>query len=222
MNLSNVDQRLVFDNAKKAIVAAFDGNESVLQTAILTQGDLRLEQLLVAGNTLYTFPTLDQGNANATNMEDRLRLQDAFVISAIKCCVGLPSSSTDNTFLPDSYANPVKYGANAVPLQSVWNAGVLSINVNNSVVLPKWSLYRHYNAPMTQETAALGAGSPGDQDSGATDGWYPVEPNISLIGQKNSILYVNIKGAGLSSISTNSRLIILLRGVLAQNVTVVS
>jgi hypothetical protein len=212
---------LVFENAKEAIVKAFGGDRSVLQTAILTQNSLRLENLLVANSTLYSFRVLDQGTANTTNMEKRITLQDAFVISAIKVCVGLPSSSTDNTFLPDSYANPVKYGANAVPLQAFWNAN-LNISVNNNIVLPAWDLYRHYNAPETQQTAALGAGSPGDQDSGSSDGWFPMEPNVTLLGNKNSILNIVFQGPGLSSISTNSRAIILLRGVLAQNVTPVS
>lgn len=224
MNLSNFDQRLVFDNAKTAIVKAFDGNEAVLQTAILTQGDMRLEQPLVAGNTLYTFPVLDQANANATNMEDRLRLQDAFVISAIKIGTAAPASSTDNTFMIDSYPNTQKYTAAgaAAALYAIWNAGLLSISVNNQTILPKWSLYRHYNAPETQQTAALGANSPQDQDEGSVDGWFPMEPNVALIGQKNSILYVTLKGAGLAAIQTNSRLVIMLRGVLGQNLTVVS
>lgn len=222
MNLSNFDQRIVYDNARAAILKAFDNDERVMQTAVLTQGDMRLEQLLVAGTTLYTFNTLDQANANTTNLEDRLRLQDAFVISAMKICTGAPTSAVDNTFMPDSYPNTIKYGANAIPLQALYNAGNLSISVNNQVILPKWSVYRHYNDPQTQQTAALGAGSPGDQDAGAMDGWFPVEPNISLIGQKNSILYINIKGAGLATVQANSRVIILLRGVLAQNLTVVS
>lgn len=222
MQLSNVDQRLVFDNARTAIIKAFNGDESVLQTAVLTQGDLRLEQPLVAGNTQYTFEVLNQASANATNMEDRLRLQDAFVISAIKIGTAAPSSSTDNTFMIDSYPNTQKYGANAAPLYAFWNAGLLSISVNNQIILPKWSIYRHYNSPFTQQTAALGAGSPGDQDAGAVDGWYPVEPNISLIGQKNSLLNITLKGAGLTTVQANSRAVILLRGVLAQNLTVVS
>jgi hypothetical protein len=218
---SNIDSRMVFDIAKQSIQNAFPENPRVLETAILTQASMRLEQFLVANTTLYTFNVLDQGSANTTNLEDRLKLQDAFVISAIKVCTGAPSSATDNTFLPDSYANPIKYGASAVPLQAWWNAN-LNISVNNNIILPKWDIYRHYNAPETQQTAALGAGSPGDQDRGSFDGWYPMEPNVTLIGQKNSVLSVIFKGAGLSSVIANSRGIILLRGVLAQNVTAVS
>lgn len=224
---NNIDQRLVFANAKEALIKAFGGDQSVLQTAILTQGSLRLEQSLVIGQTLYSFNVLDQGTANATNMENKLRLQDAFVISAMKICIGAPGSATDNTFLPDSYPNQIKYGAaTAAALQAFWNAGNLQITVNNSVVLPVWDIYRHYNANQTQQTAALGAASPMDQDRGSDDGWYPVEPNISLIGSKNSVLNILLKGAGLTAVNDvagiASRAIIMLRGVLAQNVTVVS
>lgn len=219
---NNLDQRLVFDNAKSAIIKAFDGNPNVLQTAILTQASMRLELALVANQTLYSFRVLDQGTANTFNTEVRLNLQDAFVISAIKVCTGAPTGTTDNTFLPDSYGNPIKYGANATPLQAFWNAAYLNISVNNNIILPAWDLYRHYNAPETQQTAALGAGSPMDQDRGSFDGWYPMEPNVTLIGSKNSILNLIFRGPGLSSVLANSRAIILLRGVLAQNVTPVS
>ena len=224
MNLSNFDQRVVFDNARAALVKAFGDDPSVLNTAILTQSYLRFEQPLVVNQTQYTFNVLDQGSANTTNTEKRLRLQDSFVISNILICTGAPSSATDNTFLPDTYSNTQKYtaaGAQAA-LQAFWNAGNFSISVNNNVIVPSWDIFRHYNANQTQQTAALGAASPQDQSAGALDGWYPCEPNISLIGQKNNVLSINLLGAGLAAIQTNSRAIIILRGVLAQNVTVVS
>lgn len=221
MSMNNINERLVFDNACQALLRAFPEQPNILNIAILTQASLRFENLLVANQTLYKFNVLEQQTVN-TNLEDRLRLQDAFVISSIKICTGTPSSSTDNTFLPDTYPNPVKYGVNAAPLGAFWNATNLEITVNNAVILPKWDVYRHYNSPETQQTAALGAGSPGDQDRGSFDGWYAMEPNVTLIGSKNSILQLIMKGAGLSSVLANSRAIIMVRGVLAQNVTSVS
>lgn len=218
--MNNLDARMVFENAKAALMKAFPNVPNLLQVVKLTQGSLRFEQPLVVGNTIYTFPVLDN-QAVFSNLEDRLKLQDSFVVSQIKISTGAPASSTDNTFLPDSYPNPVKYGANATPLNAFWNAN-LQITVNNDIITPKWDLYRHYNAPETQQTAAVGAGSPQDQDRGAFDGWYAVEPNIVLIGSKDTNLQILLKGAGLSSILTNSRAIIQVRGVLAQNSTVVS
>jgi hypothetical protein len=217
--MNGLEARMVFENAKIALEKAFP-NTNILKVVKLTQGSLRFEQLLVVGSTRYQFNVLDN-QAIISNTEDRLKLQDSFVISAIKICTGAPSSSTDNTFLPDSYPNPIKYGANAAPLGAFWNAN-LEISVNNDIITPKWDLYRHYNAPETQQTAALGAGSPQDQDRGAFDGWYPVEPNIVMIGQKDTQLSINLKGAGLTAVQANSRAIVMVRGVLAQNSTVVS
>jgi len=218
--MTNIDARMVFENSKAALVKAF-GTDQILRVVKLTQGSLRFEQALVAGQTLYTFPVLDN-QTQFSNLEDRLKLQDSFIISSIKVCTGAPANATDNTFVPDTYANPIKYGANAVPLQAWWNAGNLQIAVNNDIITPKWDIARHYNASQTQQTGALGAGSPMDQDRGAFDGWYPVEPNIVMIGQKDTQIQVILKGAGLASVQANSRGIIMVRGVLAQNSTVVS
>lgn len=221
--MNNFDARMVYENSVQALLKAFPpkpGQQNVLEVAKLTQGSLRFEQLLAAGQTQYQFNILDNQNI-VSNMEDRLLLQDSFIVSQMKIATGAPASSTDNTFLPDSYPSPTKYGANAIPLNAFWNAN-LQIAVNNDIILPKWDVYRHYNAPETQQTAALGAGSPQDQDRGAFDGWYPVEPNVVLIGSKNTTFNIIFKGAGLTSVQANSRGIIMVRGVLAQNSTVVS
>lgn len=153
-----------------------------------------------------------------------MTLQDAFVISGIKIGIAAPDDASDqnNTFTIDTYPNPVKYGtANALALNALYNAN-LQIAVNNDIILPKWDLWRHYNAPETQQTAPLGAGSPMDQDRGAFDGFYPMEPNVVLIGQKNTTFQIFFKGNGLESILANSRAVIQVRGVLAQNVTIIS
>lgn len=220
--MNGIEARMGYENSVRALSKAFNvAPDRLLQVIKLTQGSLRFEQPLVAGQTLYTFPILDN-QAIFSNMEDRLKLQDSFVINSIFIGTGAPSSATDNTFLPDTYANQIKYGANAAALQTWWNAGNLEIAVNNDIITPKWDLFRHYNAAETQQTAALGAGSPMDQDRGSFDGWYPVEPNVVLVGQKDTRVQVILKGAGLASVQANSRGIIMVRGYLAQNSTVVS
>jgi hypothetical protein len=220
--MNGIEARMGYENSVRAIAKAFNATpQRILEVVKLTQGSLRLEQPLVAGQTLYTFPVLDN-QAIFSNLEDRLKLQDSFVINSLFIGTGAPATSVDNTFVPDTYANPIKYGANATPLQAFWDAGNLEIAVNNDIITPKWDVYRHYNAPETQQTAALGAGSPMDQTRGAFDGWYPVEPNVVLVGQKDTRIQIILKGAGLSAVLANSRAIIMLRGYLAQNSTVVS
>ena len=221
LSMNGIEARMVFENSKAALVKAFQNNARILEVVKLTQGTLRFEQPLVAGQTVINFPVLDNQNI-FSNTEDRLLLQDSFIISAIKIATAAPGSSTDNTFLLDSYPNPVKYGVNAAPLGAFWNATNLQIAVNNDIILPKWDVLRHFNAPETQQTAALGAGSPSDQDRGAFDGWYPVEPNVVLIGSKNTTLQILYKGNGLTTVQANSRAVIMVRGVLAQNSTIVS
>ena len=221
--MNGIEARMAYENSVRALMKAFKVNspEELLAIVKLTQGTLRFEQGLVAGQTLYTFPILDN-QAIFSNTEDRLTLQDSFVINSVFIGTGAPSSATDNTFVPDTYPNTQKYGANAVPLQAWWNSGNMQIAVNRDIITPKWDLWRHFNNPETQQTAALGAGSPGDQMRGAFDGWYPMEPNVVLIGQKNTTIQVILKGAGLTSVQANSRGIIMVRGYLAQNSTVVS
>jgi len=219
--MNNMDARMVFDNSKVALVKAFGNNARILEVVKLTQGTLRFEQALVAGQTLINFPILDN-QALFSNTEDRLLLQDSFIVSSIKIATAAPASATDNAFLLDSYPNTQKYAANAAPLNAFWNATNFQIAVNNDIILPKWDVYRHFNSPETQQTAALGAGSPGDQDRGAFDGWYPMEPNVVLIGSKNTTFKILFKGPGLTSVLANSRAVIMVRGVLAQNSTVVS
>lgn len=219
--MNGMEARMVFENSKRALENAFPGQD-ILRKVILTQGSLRFEQPLVAGQTLYTFPILDNQQL-FSNLEDRLKLQDSFVISSIFVGTAAPASATDNTFLVDTYPNFVKYGAaNALALQTFWNAGNLQLTVNNRIVTPKWDIQRHYNTNETQQTAALGAASPNDQTRGSFDGWYPMEPNVVMIGQKDTQLQIILKGAGITQVLANSRAVIMVRGVLAQNSTVVS
>jgi len=222
--MNGIEARMGYQNSIKAIAKAFNvAEDRVLEIVKLTQGSLRFEQPLVAGQTLYTFPVLDNQTIFSP-LEDRLVLQDSFVINSVFVGTGAPASLADNTFLPDTYANTQKYGANGPALQAWWNSTNLRITVNNDIVTPKWDIYRHYNAAETQQTAALGAASPMDQERGAFDGWYPMEPNVVMQGQKNTVLQIVFKqgSAGLATVQAFSRGIIMVRGYLAQNSTVVS
>lgn len=219
--MTNFDMRMVYDQAKSALRKAFPDVPNIAEICKLTQSDYRFEVPLVVGTTNYQFAVLVNQALNFVT-EQRLKLQDSAVVFAMRVSVGAPSSAADNTFVPDTYANPVKYGANAVPLQAIWNAGYLSIAVNNDIVVPNWSVMKHYNAPETQQTAAIGAGSPGDQFRGDFDGFVAMEPNVVLIGSKDNVINIGLKGAGLTSIQANSRLIVEVKTIVAQNSTVVS
>lgn len=187
----------------------------------LSQSALRLEQPCVSTSTQYNFPVLIniQNQAAAFNTEIRLNQQDSFIPTHIGFFLGLPTGTSDTTFKLMTYPNPFVL-TNAVQMQSYYN-GTMSIMINNVQYTQKWDLWRHWKTNQTQQTAAFGAGSPEDQFSADDDGFYPMQPFILLIGSQNIQLNIQIP-VSPTAVDANSRLIILMRGILAQNSTVVN
>lgn len=218
--MDNIAARMVFDNAKRSLYRAFSSVKDLdLNTFKLTQSYIRLEQPLVAGQTLYTFPLLANQGA-VFNTEQRLNLQDSFVISNIGVHVGLPTSATDAAFKLFNYPNFFLFAANSAPMQALYN-GKLSMAVNNNVILPAWDLWRHWTTTDVQQNAAIAAAVFADKANMADDGYYPCEPNIVLVGSKNYSIQIQLP-AGIATVSALSRVVIQFRGILAQNSTVVS
>lgn len=191
----------------------------------LTQSTIRVEQLLLNNSTQYNFAVLNNinnGNNQSFNTEIRLNQQDTFVPTEIFIGVGLPSGTTDTTWKPLTYENPALFTAAASDsLLTLWNGGMMQITVNKDVKTVNWDLMRHYYAPQTQQTGPVGLGSPTNQVCGADDGWYPMEPYVLLIGSQGIQIQINLPVA-LGTVDANSRLVLMMRGVLAQNSTVVS
>ncbi len=191
----------------------------------LTQSTIRVEQLLLNNSTQYNFAILNNinnGNNQQFNTELRLNQQDTFVPTELFIGVGLPSSTTDTTWKPLTYENPALFSAAASDsLLTLWNSGTMQITVNKDVKMTNWDLWRHYYAPQTQQTGALGLGSPVNQVCGADDGWYPMEPYVFMIGSQGIQIQISMPNA-LGTVDANSRLVVMMRGVLAQNSTVVS
>lgn len=207
--------RQVYENAQRALMSAFPGQD--IRKFKCTQSFLRLELALSTSQTNYQFQILNQTTGSQFNTEQRLNLQDSFVVSQMGIFIGKPSGTTDTTFELDTYCDTVKY-TNAVAMNAIYNSQ-LQITVNNDVIVPAWDVAKHFYRPQTQTTGA--ANSPLNQKRLAEDGFYAIEPNITAIGSKNTVIQVNLKAA-LSAIDANSRLIVYLRGILAQNSTVVS
>ena len=187
----------------------------------LSQSALRLEQPTVTSSATYLFPVLTniQNQAQAFNTEIRLNIQDSFVPTHVGFFLALPSSGTDTTFKLMTYPNPAVL-TNFLQMQAYYN-GTMSIMINNVQYTQKWDLWRHWQTNQTQQTAALGASSPEDQFMGSDDGFYPMQPFILLIGSQN--IQVNIQlPVSPTAVDANSRLVIMFRGILAQNSTVVN
>lgn len=220
--MNTLDARLAFDNAAKAIVES--SGAGALRKFKLTMSTLRLEQSIVAGQTLYTFPvlTFDTQTQQPFSTEIRLKQQDTFFICEALYYLALPRTSalTDSAFIPLTYESPFLTGADALPMQALWN-GDMQITIGNYKYMYNWDLLRHYYAPQTQQTAALGAGSPTDQKRLDSDGFFPVQPMITLMGTEDNLIQVNLDQAP-ASFTANARLGIMFRGVNAQNSTPVA
>lgn len=189
----------------------------------LSQSEVRLETELNITSTVFQFgmTVQDQNSANVLfNTENRLAPQNSLVASEYGIYVGNPASRTDTNWQLRSYGNIVDFAAaqaNAIDNQFFSN-GAFRVTTNNDVVIPYRGMWNHLYRPQTQQTAALGAGSPGDQIRGAEDGMITMQPNLLLIGTKGYIPEIKLPVA-LAAAGTFSRAIIIFRGVLAQNST---
>ena len=98
--------------------------------------------------------------------------------------------------------------------------GSMQITVNNQTILPNWDIFRHYFVPQTQAQVGITAQTvfPIDQNDGSSYGFVPVEPNLLLNGAANIVANLNLPGA-ISTVVANSRIVLLFRTILAQNVT---
>lgn len=218
---TTVGTRLAFEKAKNAIQAAGFS----LGQAVLSQSYLRTELELSTTKTLYQFPILVNDNSQGTppNTCNLLNLQDAFYCSSLFIGFAKPSSSTDTTFQLCTYPNSSIFSAanTASSLYSFYN-GTLSLTVNNRQIVPSYDVVRHYDVPWQQQVTApyYAAQTAAWKDSNnlSEDGFYPVEPGWVLVGSKQNVLQISIPAA-LAAIEANSRVVVIMRGHLGQNIT---
>ena len=210
--------RLVFDNAKNLVNnAGFSAGQ-----AVLSQSYIRSEVAMSTSTTSYQIPILVNSTGSNTNFatNNLLNLQDAFVVSSIGVFVSIPAASTTTAFPLYTYPNASAFTTSgaAAALYNLYN-GKLQVVVNNRQIVSAWDLYRHLYVPQTQQGAASTATTIDEND--ATEyGYYPVEPNIVLVGSKNNVVSLELPGA-ISTLQAGvaPRIVVIMRGILAQNVT---
>lgn len=212
MSVTTAGQRLIFANAVNLL--ARQGINA--QKAILTQSFLRLEVAANTTSTNYTFNTI-QGQGTVFTTEQRLTLQDSFVAADAGIFWFIPTSTTASNSPLISWPNPNTFTTTnaASSAETLYNS-YLQLSVNKVIVVPQWDIYRSRCVNQTQLTAATN--SPQDQLSGRDDVFFPTEPNWVIIGSRNSIFTIVMPNA-FAAIQTNSRIVLYLRGVLAQNST---
>ena len=209
-------QRLIFDNAKALVNNA---GFSVGQ-AVLSQSYIRSEVAMSTSTTSYQIPILVNSATNNFATNNLLNLQDGFVVSSIGIFVSIPATSTTTAFRLYTYPNTTAFstaGA-ATALYNLYN-GKMSVVVNNRQIVPAWDILRHLYVPQTQQDV-LAPTTKQDQNDATEFGYYPVEPNIVLVGSKNNVISLELPGA-ISTLEagTAPRIVVIMRGILAQNVT---
>lgn len=232
LQVSQIGSRLVFQNAVAAIKRA-NMNPS---GAVMSQSHLRLETALVAGQTTYNFDVLVNESANGNfNTAVKLNLQDAFVMASIGFYLAVPDSATDTKFrlltYPTYDADNFSTTTLAKDALAFYN-GTWNLTINQRVVVSNWDLQRHLHIPQQQsnavtavQTAAAAFAAPihlgDDEYQGDAFAQFPVEPNVTLVGSKKHQFQVTLP-QGIATIPANSRVVCLMRGILAQNVTAVN
>jgi hypothetical protein len=233
-NTNNNSARDSFIRAKEIFFAAFLSNFKMDRAACmeyvnslkLSQSEIRLEVNLLTTNNSFVFGVLsNQSNSNNVQFatESRLNQSDTLCVNEYGIYVGLAANNNDTAYTLNTYGNTQVFAAaDAAALDSTFfSNGGFQITANNDVVAPYRGLFNHWYKPQTQQTAALGAASPKDQIRGAEDGMITMEPNILLIGSKNYQPQIVLKSA-MASAAANLRCVLIMRGILAQNSTVVS
>ena len=218
---STIGSRLAYQSAKEAINRA---GYSV-NTAVLSQSYLRLEQALSASKTVFNFPILvnDSSTGSAFNTEVRLNLQDAFCVSSAALYFCVPSSTTATNFALNTYPNTTVFSSsNTATSLYTWYNGFASITINNRQIVPAFNLGRFLDVPQTQQAANADYTSSGitvkDMQKGDDTAYCPIEPMWVFSGSKQNQIQITLPGT-MAAIETNSRAVLIFSGHLAQNVS---
>ena len=231
---NNISARMTFEQSKKMFFDAWLGNfggdanacQAYVDSRKLSQSEIRLEVgLLTTASTFVFGVTPNQANTNNIiyNTENRLQMQDSLIVSEYGIFIGAPTSLTDTTFRLNTYANGNVNAIADVPgLNSTfYSNSFFTIKVNNDVVLPFRGLFNHFYVPQTQQIAPSGITAATSQLRGAEDGFVTQEPNLLLIGSKNNVPSI-VLPAALASVGAFVRCVLIFRGILAQNSTVIN
>ena len=214
---TQIGSRVVFENAKA--FAAAQGYD--VSQAVCTQSYVRSEVAMSTSNTNYRIPVLANDNAAGApfSTEFRLALQDVICVNEVGIFIAAPSSSTDASFLLYTNGNATVFSTSAGPVSTLYNS-YFNVAVNNQVVIPNWDVYRHYYVPLTQNGVIITAQTvvPKDSNDGSANGFYPTEPNFILNGAANIQAFITLPAA-MSSVVSNSRIVVIWRGIKLQNVT---
>lgn len=189
------------------------------QNAVMSQSYLRLEQPLATNASIFQFPILanQTGSNNPVRAtEVRLAQQDSFFCSSIAIYITVASSATATNFVLETYPSPTVFTTGAASLYTLYN-GFIQVNINKSIIIPNLAMNNFLQVPQTQKTAATN--SPIDQYDPSQV--FLFEPNINFVGTKNSQITA-VLPSNMTTLDANTYMVIIMQGILAQNVTLMS
>ena len=205
-----------------------------LNTRRVSQSTLILAQPIVAGNSTYTFPVL-QNQAPVLPNEIRLSLQDLFEVTTMAVgfsgTLRVPGPPVVGPFRRNFFAPLANFDVAFLPLYPLYQ-GTLKAVLNEVTYLLNWDLSRHLSEGTTQtQTAAAGVGATFTEVEGNKTGFFPVNPGIVLNGQAKNDFTIQMPTNQLAPIPFTQfttqtggiieinidQIILVMRGNLAQN-----
>jgi hypothetical protein len=203
----------------------------------LTQSTLILTKPILPTTATYQFDVLETQTATLQNDEQRLNLNDEFVITTMGVYLQASVTSTEGTTTTTGGRTlftyvPLENKAELITLNDVYN-GALQIAVNNIVYLDKWDTKKHECRPRTQygnfssATTILQATQASSEFS--KNSMFPVEPLLTLSGAKKNTITLTLPNAVTSqtfNLTTDTgtvvkytidRICLVMRGLNAQN-----
>jgi hypothetical protein len=205
-------ERADYERAKVMIANTQGVSQTAAENAVLTQSYLMSIVALNATSTNFSWQILNnQNNSGLAQRPDEYRLnqQDAVYVSKIWVYV---FNSTGYNWVPKTYPSTESFTAGSAGLYAFYN-GRMSINVNNSIIVPGYPMRKFLSIPPTQFTAATN--SPVDQFDGTLV--QPWQPNVVFAGVYQTTVNVELPQA-MTSLDANSFAALYVEGIRAQNV----
>ena len=195
-----------------------------LDRQTIVQHTLRSEVKLSATATQFTIPVTVQNNLAGGTFptENRLAINDIFVVVDFNVSVANPASDADTDFRIFNYGSPTVFTTanTSKGVNAMYNKGYIQWINKQAVVAPHWDLLKHYKVPNQQaQTHPYYAANNEnflDEYDGGVDGFYPTSPNWIFNGAGNINLQLILPSA-LAAVEAYQRLVVQFRGFLLQN-----
>lgn len=193
MNLTNFD-RTNYNLAKARCPA----------NTIITQSEIRVQQLTVVAQSDYNFELLTNSNTTlvAQPEQETLAQPDRFFITSIGMFIGVEGAANEMKLQSSEQGL-----AAAADYYTLYN-GKVNLSIDNYKFLDNLPAWNHY---VNKETAA----GPLWSEDLSSDGFFPLLPMVSLDGNQKVSFSLNSTG-GMAAVDANTYVVFRLRGWLAQ------